>query len=562
MVSDLKFLTDKVSSALKMSDEVVFVRKASGLVREIGALSVMAIAANYVIADGFYLFTAGQGYQAPGANIPLALIIGGTIMSLAAFSVIFLTMATPRTASDYVAISRTLHPLLGYIESILVFGVHLWIIGALAFFLAWFWGSAFIQVGLATHAQDLVALGEWMSVDVNFGVALGIVFVLIFGVLSLFGIKVFKYTVNLLFALALAAGIITVAGAIYSATLGAAQIKNLWDMTYGAGAYDEILKVANAAGWRDYIASVTGDPNMWGWPGPWSPEITLSLSIVISAYAFWGLEYANYMAGEIDRPKRNFFLGTVGAISLVFLYYLLVSSPTLLGFREFFSAYNYVMNTDAASQLTLNPVQTPTWAVFIASIFGGWAPILAIIVTLAVPLWVMNGIPVYMMVPSRISFSLAFDRFFPEKLAEVNARFRTPHWAILVTIIGGIVMIFLTAYSPWFYALTAVTAVAVRWFFAALACTILPYRRPDLFQQGYTGKIGGVPVMSIVGGAATIGTLALLILGIQQIIGDVVSTSWFIGWLLFAILLFYYYRYVNRKRGIDVERIFKEIPPA
>ena len=263
MVSDLKFLTDKVSSALRMSDEVVFVRKASGLVREIGALSVMAIAANYVIADGFYLFTAGQGYQAPGANIPLALIIGGTIMSLAAFSVIFLTMATPRTASDYIAISRTLHPLLGYIESILVFGVHLWIVGALAFFLAWFWGSAFIQVGLATHAQDLVALGEWMSVDVNFGVILGIVFVIIFGVLSLFGIKVFKYTVNILFALALAAGIITVAGAIYSATLGADQIKSLWDMTYGAGAYDEILKVANAAGWKDYIASVTGDPNMW-----------------------------------------------------------------------------------------------------------------------------------------------------------------------------------------------------------------------------------------------------------------------------------------------------------
>ena len=483
-------------------------------------------------------------------------------MSLAAFSVIFLTMATPRTASDYVAISRTLHPLLGYIESILVFGVHLWIVGALAFFLAWFWGSAFIQVGLATHAQDLVALGEWMSVDVNFGVILGIVFVIIFGVLSLFGIKVFKYTVNILFALALAAGIITVAGAIYSATLGADQIKSLWDMTYGAGAYDEILKVANAAGWKDYIASVTGDPNMWGWPGPWSPEITLSLSIVISAYAFWGLEYANYMAGEIDRPKRNFFLGTVGAISLVFLYYILVSAPTLLGFREFFSAYNYVMNTDAAGQLTLNPVQTPTWAVFIASLFGGWAPILAVIVTLAVPLWVMNGIPVYMMVPSRISFSLAFDRFFPEKLAEVNARFRTPHWAILITIIGGIIMIFLTAYSPWFYALTAVTAVAVRWFFAAIACTVLPYRRPDLFQQGYTGKVGGVPVMSIVGGAATVGTLALLILGIQQIIGDVVSTSWFIGWLLFAILLYYYYRYVNRKRGIDVERIFKEIPPA
>jgi amino acid transporter len=107
------------------SDEVLFIRKTSGLVREIGAFSVMAIAANYVIADGFYLFTAGQGYSAPGANIPLALIIGGLIMSLAAFAVIFLTMSMPRTASDYVGISRVLHPLLGYIEALLVFGVHI-----------------------------------------------------------------------------------------------------------------------------------------------------------------------------------------------------------------------------------------------------------------------------------------------------------------------------------------------------------------------------------------------------------------------------------------------------
>ena len=548
-----------------MSDEVVFVRRASGLVREIGALSVMAIAANYVIADGFYLFTAGLGYEAPGAHIPLALLIGGLIMSLAAFAVIFLTMATPRTASDYVAISRVLHPFLGYLESILVFGVHIWIVGALSFFLAWFWGSALIQIGLAIHNPGLVSLGEWMSVDVGVAVALGIAFVVIFGILSLLGIRVFKYTVNVLFGIALAAGIITVAGAIYAATLSPDQIKSLWDMTYGAGAYDEILNVANAAGWRDYIASVTGDPNMWGWPGPWSPGVTLSLSIVVAAYAFWGLEYANYLAGEIDRPKRNFFLGTVGAIALVFVYYLLVSSPTLLGFREFFSAYDYVMNTEAAEQLAINPVQTPTWAVFIASLFGGWAPILAIIVTLAVPLWVMNGIPVYMMVPSRISFALAFDRFFPEKLAEVNARFRTPHWAILLTMIGAIAMIGVLAspeYGPLFYALTAVTAVAVRWFFAALACTLLPYRRPDLFEQGYTGRIGGVPVVTIVGGAATAATLGLLILGIQQIIGDIISISWFVGWLLLAVVLYLYYSRVNAKRGIDVKRIFQEIPPA
>ncbi|MEM3819787.1 MAG: APC family permease [Nitrososphaerota archaeon] len=550
------------------SEEIVFVRRTSGLVREIGAFSVMAMAANYVIADGFYLFTAGQGYSAPGANIPLALVLGGVIMALAAFAVIFLTMAMPRTASDYVGISRVLHPLLGYIEALLVLGVHIWIVGALSYFMAWFWGSAIIQVGLATHNSGLVSLGESLSTDPVASIGLGIFFVLVFGVISLLGVKVYKYVINILFLLALVAGIATIAGAAYAASLTPSQVRNLWDMTYGSGAYDEIMNVASATGWRDYVASATGDPSKWGWPGPWSPEITLSLSIVISAYAFWGLEYANYMAGEIDRPKRNFFLGTVGAIILVFAYYLSISSLTLLGFREFFSAYEYVMNTESAySQLAINPVQTPTWAVFIASLFCGWAPILAIIITLAVPLWVMNGIPVYMMVPSRIAFALSFDRFFPEKLAEVNDRFRTPHWSITLVIVGAILMIFILAspeYGPLFYAITAVTAVAVRWFLSAIATTILPFRRPEVYKEGYTKTVGGVPVISIVGGAAIVSTFILLVLGLQQMAADVtfVSPSWMIGWTLLAIILYSYYNWANKKRGIKTEKIFAEIPPA
>ncbi len=550
------------------SDEIVFVRKTSGLVKEIGAFSVMAMAANYVIADGFYLFTARQGYYAPGANIPLAMLIGGTIMVLAAFAVVLLTMAMPRTASDYVGISRMLHPLLGYVEALLVFGVHIWIVAALSFFMAWFWGSAIIQIGLATHNSGLVALGEWLSTDTTASVVIGLIYVLVFGIISLLGVKVYKYVVNALFVIALAAGIVTVAGAVYAATLSPAQVKQLWDMTYGAGAYDEIMKVAEATGWRGYIASVTGNPSAWGWPGPWLLGVTLSISVVISAYAFWGLEYANYMAGEIDRPKRNFLLGVVGAIILVFAYYLSISSLTLLGFREFFSAYNYVMHTEAAySQLKINPVQTPTWAVFIASLFGGWAPILAVIITLAVPLWVMNGIPVYIMVPSRIAFALAFDRFFPEKLAEVNERFRTPHWSIILVMAGAIAMIFILAlpeYGPLFYAITSVTAVAVRWFLSAIATTIMPYRRPEIFKEGYTGTIGRIPVVSIIGGAAVVATFALLLLGLQEVAKDptMISPLWMIGWTLLAVALYAYYSWANKKKGIDVRKIFSEIPPA
>ncbi|MEN2975330.1 MAG: hypothetical protein ABDH32_07130 [Candidatus Caldarchaeales archaeon] len=237
-----------------------------------------------------------------------------------------------------------------------------------------------------------------------------------------------------------------------------------------------------------------------------------------------------------------------------------------MGFKEFFSAYEYVMSA-APEKVVINPVQTPTWAVFIASLFGGWAPVLALIVTLAVPLWVMNGIPVYMMVPSRIAFALSFDRFFPERLAEVNIRFRTPHWSIMLVVIGAILMIFVLAlpeYGPLFYAITTVTAVAVRWFLSSVATTILPFRRPEIYKEGYTKTIGPVPVVTIVGGAAIVATLILLILGLQQVAADVtlVSPFWMLGWTLLAILLYLYYNWANKKKGIKTEKIFAEIPPA
>ncbi|MEM1676421.1 MAG: amino acid permease, partial [Nitrososphaerota archaeon] len=172
-----------------------------------------------------------------------------------------------------------------------------------------------------------------------------------------------------------------------------------------------------------------------------------------------------------------------------------------------------------------------------------------------------------MMVPSRIAFALSFDRFFPEKLAEVNDRFRTPHWSITLVIVGAILMVFVLAspeYGPLFYAITAVTAVAVRWFLSAIATTILPFRRPEIYKEGYTKTIGRIPVISIIGGAAIISTLILLILGLQQMINDVtfVSQSWMIGWTILAIILYSYYNWANKKKGVKTEKIFAEIPPA
>jgi amino acid transporter len=545
-----------------MGEEIVFVRRASGLIREIGPWTVMVVGANYTIADGIYNLTEWQSYQTPGANYPLALVLGGLILSLAALCILFLAAATPRASSDYVAISRTLHPMVGYVEAFMNIGVNAWVAGALAYFQAWYFGSFFIQAGIATHNPDFIALGTWMSTETWFGVSLGVAVVLIFTVINLLGIKAFKYSVNILFAIALVASIVTVGAALYGVSIGTQGVAALWDKTYGPGAWQEIVDVAQRAGWSEYVAKFTGDPSAWGWPGNWVSQTTLA-ALVPAAYAFWGIDMQNYIGGEVSRPKRSFMLGILGAIAITFVYYLLIAVPTLAMYGPFTSFYNYVMYGGHGQELLMiNTIQTPTIAVMLASILGGIMPWAAVIVTLGVALWVLNGIPVYTIIPSRILFAMSFDRFMPQQFAEVNARFRTPHWSVLVTMILSIIFVFLTAYTPWFYVISVITAMFVRWLFASWTAMILPYQRPDLYEQGYTKKIAKVPLITIVGALSTVTMSALFVIGMSQLAGDVVSLTWFVIWFAVGALLFAFYLARNSIRGVKIETLFREIPPA
>lgn len=545
-----------------MGEEVIFVRRASGLIREIGPWTVMVVGANYTIADGIYNLTEWQSYQTPGANYPLDLILGGIILALGGLCVLFLAAATPRSSSDYVAISRTLHPLLGYVEAFMSIGVHAWIVGALSYFMGWYFGSFFIQAGIATHNAAYVALGEWMSTEIWFGVSLGVVIVLIFSAVNALGIKAFKYTIGVLFAIALAAGVITIGAALYGASIGQQAVAALWDKTYGQGAWQEIIDVAQQSGYSEYVAGFTGDPSVWGWPGSWSAQTTIA-GLMPAAYAFWGMEFANYIGGEVSRPKRSFLVGIGGAMALCFAYYLIVALPTLWMYGQFTSFYNYVMYGGHGQELIhINTIQTPTMAVMLASVLGGILPWAAVIVTLGVALWVLNGLPVYAIIPTRILFAMSFDRFMPQQFAEVNARFRSPHWSVLLTTILSIIFVFLTAYTPWFYVIAVITVMIFRWLLASWTAMILPYQRPDLYEQGYTAKIGKVPVITIIGAISTVAMSALFVVGMSQLAGDLVSLTWFVVWFAVAALFFAFYLARNTARGVKVETLFREIPPA
>src|SRR6059036_1007925 len=113
-----------------LAEEKLFVRKATGLVREIGAITAIII----VMANTIGLGWQKRVFQFTGkaplpenqflAGIPpmtMAFILGGIAILLSVLAVSVLAAAMPRSGGGYVVISRIIGPVWGFLGSWLEF---------------------------------------------------------------------------------------------------------------------------------------------------------------------------------------------------------------------------------------------------------------------------------------------------------------------------------------------------------------------------------------------------------------------------------------------------------
>src|SRR6266508_785078 len=149
----------------------VFTRASSGLVRQVKAQDVayygiQQIALSYIV----FIVLAWGAY--PGSSMPLASVIamvGGLAMGVcyAMFATLY-----PRSGGEYVYLSRTLFPVVGFIVS---FSFALWetfytgINGA--FFSLYSVSPVLSTLGLQTHSSGLLSASNWFAG--NWGIFIG-----------------------------------------------------------------------------------------------------------------------------------------------------------------------------------------------------------------------------------------------------------------------------------------------------------------------------------------------------------------------------------------------------
>ena len=537
-----------------MTEEVkveLFLRKATGLVKEIGPGASFILPWAGMAGSGITFYSIYAIYYYPQGSVPLTFLIVGVPCIFNAAIIAMLAVYTPRSAGGYVWSSRFVDPFLGWFAGGWIYYFsYILTIALLAYVMGTVFPTIFAVIGTAIHYSALVNFATALSVVGPMQDGFIILMIVVLGLVSMVEMKHFMKVMIVVWAL-------NVLGLVVSAALFAVNnpstIPGVWNSVWGAGSYQTIVNLSTKYNLSGYVSSTT--TGYWG--------DTLGMIV----YIFWavsGYETMGYVAGEVRNPRTSFlYLYMAGMITTI-VWYAGVTWLAYNAYGNFILQYSFVQNLYAAGKLAANETAavapymfSPSMPVFSASLTT--VPILQILA--AWWFWPITLVLGSYMVCSRSMFGMAFDRMFPSMFGDVNDRTHTPVKATLVTIAISIVMAIIS-FTLWGYLVTA--AITVFWtaFFYLMysaAAIMLPYKRPDIWKKGIIKTVGGIPLVTILGALSAMGMLWLLLL---STIG-VTLQEWNVTeiWMIVGILVFVYYARKNSKRGISVVNIFGEVPP-
>jgi len=545
------------------AEKKVFVRKATGLVREIGPLTAIVIVLTNVIGLGwqkrlFQWSATGTPETQFFLGLPpivMSFLIVGVIVLLTVWVFAILGAAMPRSGGGYVYISRLVHPFVGFIASWAEYfsiAVSYGMIGSAVF------EAILIYAGIARWAVP-----SWVG-DPWFLCLGGIVIVVIFGLLALMGVRMYALLLQVIFVIPL---VITVF--VYISMLAATP------QAMAAG-IQEVAGVAPEAFTQKAISL--------GMPSTATPYWdAVSAAAIGSYWAYIGFAASTFVAGEVKEATKNLPRTLFAANLFIIFLYVTISiictrAATMVGKvgdYSFFSAYawmSYGPKGNVLSQVsaTMPKAWMPNIAAF--SAYGlGWSWIVALIPLFAV-FWVANDIPPFILTSSRILFAMAFDRVMPERLADVSERWHSPVTAIFVTMLvaflGSVSESNIIAGWPVlgaYFNADACVAWTDIWdtLFFLLSCVAAVFFVMTLRGRNIYEKSAYKPSKTVIGTVGLIATLGNIYLLYLVANGYRVAEPWIATLILLvsAALVYYYYKGKGSRVGVDYTTIYAEIPP-
>jgi amino acid transporter len=545
-----------------MGTKDIFIRKASGLRRDLSVRGAIVIAlantaigvyASYNLSDATLVF--------PNANYFLWVGILAPAVSMLTMAVCFIAISTlmPRAGGPYVALSRTITPILGFLISwLFMIDMIIWIGVSAGYVATWTLPVAFTGMAAATNNAGLIDLMYTLSEPIN-SFIIGVVTILFAFSISIFGMKVWARVQAILWLIGML-GVIVGAILLFTTPQAtfAARLDNVATSFFGAG--------------PDFSATAVATAKSYGMVWPVTNQIGEGLSAMITTGFTWTIWFsfaATFLAGEIRKIRKSTLYSiAAAAITGIFAQFILAGAIFSAVGQELYSAANLLFNYGAfgAGEWVIGWAAPPYWN-FWASIATD-NPLLIALIAVSFFCWSVMWIPVGMVVFSRTIMAWSFDGLTPKWLADVSSRFRIPHKALILgTLVSFVYLAIWISYPNSVYQYL-VTYLLESTFLLGIGvtCVILPYKLKDLFEASpVRWKIGSIPILSLSGAGLAIIAIARMIIYLTNpgyafaqtlpmmwtyVIGVVTGLAVFIG--------FYYYR---KSKGLQVNLAYKEIPP-
>src|SRR3982075_350763 len=484
----------------------MFLRQATGLVREVSLLDafIMNTFGMNVAVGAVFLFLQAPA-DFPNGNMLLAVIIGTLMM---AFTLLWVystfAAAMPRSGGDYVFVSRTLHPFLGWI---LGWGQGMWLIFFWIGFNAWFAltfavpvalstiGAATGQAGWSDLSTNLLSSFSMAGITTQWWVLLiGALINIGFGALLIFGAQSFWRWQKVFFLFA--GGSVLLAAVLLAVDGG--SIPNAWNSFAGQNKglpFDQVIP--------------TAVKNGYSLPSGFS----LTETLLMLPWVFFVVGYAQGSAqigGEVRRASRNQYLAMVGGVLVngAVLAILVIIFTSAVGVN-WIGAVGYLANNNPA--LLNLPVGVPPSFNFVVSIVTGNL-IVPLLIGIGFVLWALLGTPLSELQATRYMLAWAVDRMIPSALGDVNDKHHTPVKAIVFCTITGTIALIALVTVPQASLLGALLAQIGAFILVSIAGIAFPYRLRQVWEKGGGHRILGVPSVVLAGGGGVIVLGGLLLM--------------------------------------------------
>lgn len=540
-------MAEQVAPGAPVEARGLFVRQSSGLIREFRPADVFVFN-TLGYATGLVLAVVPTFAAAlwPEQNVLLIVAIGTVLTLCNALMYGYLAGIMPRSGGDYVYLSRVVHPAAGFTANwgftwSQFLGLGLYAAFAVNFGIA----IAFATLGNAIGNDTLInwsvdVSGDWATFLIG-----AAILVLVLGVLSL-NTRIIRNIFMIGFIPALLGTFVTL-GVLFTTSKDefVANFNSFMAERADGQTYQGIIDQASSAGFS------AGDATFFG----------ALLALPLGYWIYIGFTYSAYIGGEVKQASKTQPRMILATLGFAFLVYMLVfwRYYDVVG-QEFTNSAVY-LGDDAG--IPVAPVLN-----FFAGIMTG-STILNVLMGISFILWNVLLLFVIAMICTRNIFAWSFDGVAPRQLATVGERTHAP-WvaAILITAIA-IFLLALYVFTSFFtIVVNYIVIFSIAFWMASFAAILLPYRRRDLFEQAPEAvkrKIAGVPVITLLGvGNLVLFTLILIASFDTPAFSGPTGNraiAFVVGIYVSGFLLYFISRAVQQRRGVNLDLLYKEIPP-